>query len=274
MSELNTNRELRALRAPDYWNLEDLKGIETLHTRSSEPAENLIHSNDMDFQIRSVHDLFCVVPRDEHRIIKSGEFEYGKRKSIYGFLDKHQSMSGMECKWNIFYTIHEIKLVRIMSNRKAEVLIKPVLSGNTKESRYKKATLALINSNGGTNPQYEIYLFEGKTERRNRIGFEKFKLDTLNRLILKCSNAFSMPNYYQNSYLTERVNRIILKRMHRLLIKVNQDNSGGSKIFERYYDTWYTYEDFGKHLNQVYIANGNKWPDKYLYPSWYRKELL
>lgn len=29
MSELNTNRELRALRTPAYWNLEDLKGIET-----------------------------------------------------------------------------------------------------------------------------------------------------------------------------------------------------------------------------------------------------
>ena len=261
------------LKIPDYWNLEDLKGIETLHERSSEPAENLIHSNDMDFQIRSVHDLFCVVPRDENRLIKFGEFQYGRRKSIYGFLDKHQSMAGMECKWDIFYNIQEIKLVRIMSNRKAEVLIKQVLCGNTKEPRYRKATLALINTMGGMRPQYEIYLFEGRIEK-HRIGFSKFWLDTLNRLILKCANKTFMVGYYQNDYLTERINRIILKRMHRLLIKVNQDNSGGSKIFERYYDTWYKYEDFEKHINQVYRENGNRWPDKYLYPSWYRKELF
>lgn len=261
------------LKIPMYWSLEDLNGIETLHERSCD-KENLIHSNDMDFQIRSIHDLFTVVPRNKFGSIKYGEFEHGKRKSLYGFLDEHQSMSGDECKWDIFYHIYEIKLVRIMSNRKAEVLIKPVLSGNTKEPRYQRATLALINYNGGNTPQYEIYLFKGRTERRNRIGFSKFWLDTLNRLILKCANKTFMPGYYQNDYLTERINRIILRRMHKILVKVNQDNSAGPKIFNRYYNTWYKYKDFEKHINQVYRENRNKWPDKYLYPSWYRKELL
>ena len=264
---------MKKLKIPSYWNLEDLKGIETLHERSSEPTENLIRSNDMDSQIRSVHDLFCVVPRDENRIIKFGEFEYGKRKSIYGFLNEHKSMSGIECSWNVYYNIYEIKLVRIMSNRKAEVLIKRVLSGNNKDPRYQKATLTLIHSNGGTNPQYEIYLFKGRTERRNKIGFSKFWIDTLNRLILKCANKTFLPSYYQNNYLTERLNRIILKRMHKILIKTNQDNLSGSKVFDKYYNTWKKYEVFQTHINRVYKSNGNKWPDKYLYPSWVRKEL-
>ena len=263
----------RKLKIPNYWSLEDLNGIETLHERSCD-KENLIHNNDMDFQIRSIHDLFTVVPRNENGSIKFGEFEQGKRKSIYGFLDRHQSMSGDECKWDIFYNIYEIKLVRVVSARKAEVLIKRVLSGDDKNPRYQKATLALINSDGGNTPQYEIYLFKGRTERRNRIGFSKFWLDTLNRLILKCANKTFMPGYYQNDYLTERINRIILKRMQKILTKVNQDNSAGPKIFNRYYNTWYKYKDFEKHINNVYRENRNKWPDKYLYPSWYRKELL
>lgn len=263
----------KSLKIPNYWSLEDFNGIETLHDRSSEPVENLIHNNDMDFQIRSVHDLFTVVPRNENGAIQYGEFEYGKRKTLYGFLDEHKCMAGNECLYDMFYNIYEIKLVRIMSNRKAEVLIKRVLSGNNKDNRYKKATLALIHSNGGTNPQYEIYLFKGRTERRNKIGFSKFWIDTLNRLILKCANKTFMPRFYQNVYLTERVSRIILKRMYRILIKTNQDNSAGSSIFNKYDNTWHMYEKFQKHINQVYVENKNTWPDKYLYPSWYRKEL-
>ena len=264
----------RKLKIPNYWSLEDLNGIETLHERSCD-KENLIHNNDMDFQIRSIHDLFTVVPRNENGSIKFGEFEQGKRKSIYGFLDEHQSMSGMECLWNIFYNICEIKLVRIMSNRKAEVLIKRVLSGGSQEpakSRYEKATLALINSSGGNNPQYEVYLFKGRTERRNMKGFRKLWLDTFNRLILKCANKTFMPGKHKNDYLTERLSRIILRRMHRILIKVNQDNHGYN--FNKYYNTWDKYEKFSNHLNKVYSENHNRWPDKYLYPSWYRKELL
>ena len=257
------------LKIPNYWNLEDLKGIETLHERSSSPGiENLIHSNDMDFQIRSVHDLFTIIPRDEQRLIKFGDFEFGKRKSIYGFLDEHKSMAGMECLYDIFYNLYEIKLVRIMSDRKAEVLIKRVMS-SSEENRYQKATLALINLY--KNPQYEIYLFKGRSERRTKFGFKKFWLDTLNRLILKCANKTFMPSFYQNLYLTERVSRIILKRMHRLLIKVNQDNYNFN--FNKYYKTWYKYEEFNKHVNNIYKNNGNRWPNIYLYPSWYRKEM-
>ena len=258
------------LKIPNYWNLEDLNGIETLHERSCD-KENLIHDNDMYFQIRTVDYLFTVVPRNENGAIQYGEFQYSKRKSIYGFLDEHKCMAGDECLHDIFYNIYEIKLIRVVSARKAEVLIKRVLSGDDKNPRYQKATLALINSDGGNNPQYEIYLFKGRTERRNK-GFKKFWLDTLNRLILKCANKSFTPSYYKNQYLSERVSRIILKRMHRIIIKANQDNTGFN--FNRYYKTWHKYNEFDKHINHVYRENGNNWPEKYLYPSWYRKELF
>ena len=261
--------EKSILKIPSYWNLEDLNGIDTLHERSCD-KENLIHSNDMNFKFNSIDDLFTVVPRDENGNIKYGEFQYNKRKSIYAFLDKHRCMAGDECLHDIFYNIYEIKLVRVKSPRKAEVLIRQILTGN--KPFYEKATLVFKNYKGGINPQYRIYLFKDKFEH-NPMDFSKFWVDTLNRLIIKCANKTFMPSFYQNNYLSERLSRIILRRMHKILIKTNKNNPLGIKVYNKYYNTWNQYSNFITAMNKEYIANGNKWPEKYLYPSWYRKEL-
>ena len=192
---------------------------------------------------------------------------YGKE--FYIFIEDGMSRSGEECSWNIFYNIYKIKLIKIQSKRKATVELTQCIFGGLTE----KVTIVVgkYKKRYGEYDNYRIKICKNNSNPNSwNQYFEPYIKGTLDEIILVRSQGTFMAGYFNNPYLTERVNRLIIRRVRSILhktikLKENEDSAWFEKVCKlgsRYYSMWRYKEKFNRILN-TYYSNYNKFPDKY-----------
>ena len=179
---------------------------------------------------------------------------------------------GAECKHKIFYNIYKVELIKIQSKRKATVKLTQCIYGGLSET--KTIVVGKYVKRYGEYANYIIRICKNNSNSSSwNEEFEPFMSGTLSEVILEKATGTFMAGYSNNDYLTERVNRLIIRRVQRLLhqtIKLKDDCDPDYfykciQYGKKYYYMWRMYERFNKMLNDYYKVH-------YCFPEQYTLE--